>query len=279
MNEKIIKFGPEKNMLGIVSVPDDSAMLEQLADTPAILLLNSGLIHKVGPYRMSVELARKLARAGYVVFRFDLPGIGDSTGYKTTEGYKNRTVNEISSAMDSITKRYNKKNFISIGLCTGAMNSHVIASSDIRVQGAIMLDAYSYPTMKFLVRRYAGKLHRIFHPETILRVFNGIFNKTDCKYQSGVKEGIDYWQQPPKSEIQNDLALMMSRDVKLLYIYSGGVSEVYNYEKQFEETFSSVDFKGNLNVRYLEKVDHTYTLQSDRDDMLGIIEQWIPGSH
>jgi len=275
MNEKIIKFGPEKNMLGIVSVPDDSASSQQLAGAPAILLLNSGLIHKVGPYRMSVDLARKLARAGYMVFRFDLPSIGDSTGYKTTDGYKERTVNEISAAMDVITKRYRKKNFISIGLCTGAMNSHVIASRDVRVQGAVMLDAYAYPTTKFLVNRYAGKLHRIFHPEIMLRVFNGLFNKTDDKYQPDIKEGIDYWQQPPKSEIKNDLALMMSRGVKLLYIYSGGVKEIYNYEKQFEDTFSSIDFKANLDVRYLEKVDHTYTLQNDRNDMLGVIEQWL----
>ncbi len=279
MNEKIIKFGPEKNMLGIVSLPDSSASTDQLADTPAILLLNSGLIHKVGPYRMSVDLARKLASAGYVVFRFDLPGIGDSTAYKTTDGYKERTVNEISSAMDVITKRYGKNNFISIGLCTGAMNSHVIASSDIRVQGAVMLDAYAYPTAKFLVRRYAGKLHRIFHPEIILRVFNRLFNKADHSHQSGVEEGIDYWQQPPKNEIQNDLATMMSRDARLLYIYSGGVKEIYNYEKQFEETFSSVDFKNNLTVRYLEKMDHTYTLQNDRDDMLGIIEQWVMSNY
>lgn len=274
MNEKIIKFGPEKNMLGIVSEPESNGT-DDKPGKPAILLLNSGLIHKVGPYRMSVELARKLAQQGYLVLRFDLPNIGDSRSYKTTQGYRERTITEISSAMDAVTKRYKIASFISIGLCTGAMNSHVITLSDDRVKGAVMLDAYAYPTLQFLIKRYANKLYKVFYPKVILEKITALFESSEYESDVGQGEGIEYWLQPTKKEIADDLLSIMSRDVNLLYIYSGGANEIYNYEGQFSDTFKSIDFKNNLNVRLLYKMDHTYTLKNDRDYMLNVITSWV----
>jgi len=270
MNEKIIQFGLENNMLGIVSEPEN---VEH--DRPAIMILNSGLIHKVGPYRMGVTLARSLAEKGFLVFRFDLANIGDSTNYKTQSSYKERTINEISSAMDVITKRYKVESFVSIGLCTGAMNSHIIATSDSRVVGAVLLDAYAYPTLKFLINRYSSKLHKIFHPEIIFRLFKKFLKNKHNSVEAVVQEEIGYWEQPPKDEISNDLEKMMSRDIDLLYIYSGGVHYVYNYEDQFRDSFKSVDFNGHLDVYLLSEMDHTYTLQKDRNQMLSLLMQWI----
>lgn len=224
---------------------------------------------------MSVDLARRLADLGYLVLRFDLPNIGDSTAYKTTQGYKERTVTEISSAMDAIVKRYKAEKFISIGLCTGAMNSHVIAANDKRVKGAVMLDAYAYSTLRFLIKRYASKLYKILYPGVILRKLAGLIRTPEYESDLGLDEGVEYWQQPPKEETTKDLLSMMSRDVGLLYIYSGGASQVYNYTDQFRDSFKSIDFKNNLNVHYLSKMDHTFTLQNDRNEMLSILTSWI----
>ncbi len=47
-------------------------------DRPAAVILNAGIVHRVGPNRMFVTLARRLAAAGTFVLRFDLSGIGDS---------------------------------------------------------------------------------------------------------------------------------------------------------------------------------------------------------
>jgi len=274
MKEKIIQFGAENNMLGIVTEPESLAQID-VEKQPAILILNSGLVHKVGPYRMAVALARKLAAAGYLVFRFDLPNIGDSSAYQTRLSYRERTISEISSAMDIIARRYHFNHFISMGLCTGAMNSHVIATADPRVSAAVMLDAYAYPTLAYLVKRYASKLYKIFHPAIILRILGKMFVREKYDGEEGVREGIDYWEQPPKKQIAEELTNMMARDVELLYIYSGGVMESYNYENQFVDSFKNIDFKNHLRVRHLEKMDHTYTLQSDRDYMLSLITDWV----
>ena len=273
MREVIVQFGPENNMLGIVSEP---AQLEPVIaqDKPAIMILNSGLIHKVGPNRMSVTLARKLAELGFLVFRFDLPKIGDSSSYKTSLNYKDRTVSEISQAMDVIEKRYKVKNFISIGLCTGAMNSHVIAAADSRIQGAVLLDAYAYPTFKYLLNRYGNKISKVFNPKIVLGILKGLLKSRHHSDEDSFEEGVDYWKQPQQSDINKDLLNMTSRNVKLLYIYTGGFYYLYNYQNQLRDSFKSIDFKYLLEVHYIEKMDHTYTLQRDREYMLNLIIKW-----
>ena len=39
-----------------------------------VVMLNAGLIHRVGPFRMNIELAERLARRGIDLFRFDAVG-------------------------------------------------------------------------------------------------------------------------------------------------------------------------------------------------------------
>jgi pimeloyl-ACP methyl ester carboxylesterase len=272
MKEKIIQFGPENNMIGIVSEPNN---IDE--SRPAVLILNSGLIHRVGPSRMSVSLARSLAEQGFLVFRFDLPNIGDSLTYKTPLNYKERTVSEISIAMDTITKRYKIANFASLGLCTGAMNSHIIAVADERVKAAVMLDAYSYPTLKFLYKRYSGKWLKVCQPKTIMRIFSKLFAGKPHDDASKDEGEVYYWDMPPKKEIRKDLQLLVSRKVDLLYIYTGGLQCFYNYEEQFKDSFKSVDFNGCLDVYFLNKMDHTFMLQRDRNRMLSQLSLWLQG--
>ena len=44
----------------------------------ALILLNAGLVHRMGPFRLYVQMARRLAAEGYAVLRFDQSGLGDS---------------------------------------------------------------------------------------------------------------------------------------------------------------------------------------------------------
>ena len=52
---------------------------------PAIILLNTGVEHHVGPHRLYVPLAREWAARGHLVLRFDLGGIGDSVPRRAAE--------------------------------------------------------------------------------------------------------------------------------------------------------------------------------------------------
>ncbi|MEM9411005.1 MAG: alpha/beta hydrolase, partial [Planctomycetota bacterium] len=58
MNESVCQFGPKNNLMGILTTPDESRQVE---GAPIAIVLNAGIIHRVGPFRMHVDLARQLA--------------------------------------------------------------------------------------------------------------------------------------------------------------------------------------------------------------------------
>jgi len=75
MKETVYQFGPNNSLTGILSQPDESV---RVADAPVALILNAGIVHSIGPFRLHVDIARSLAEAGFSSFRIDLSGLGDS---------------------------------------------------------------------------------------------------------------------------------------------------------------------------------------------------------
>ena len=71
-NELAVMFGRSGTLLGILTRP----LPHVRKRLPAIVVLNTGIAHRVGHNRMYVTLARELASRGHTVFRFDLSGIG-----------------------------------------------------------------------------------------------------------------------------------------------------------------------------------------------------------
>src|SRR5205823_1145017 len=82
-------FGRGRNLVGVVTRPT-----RLRADLPAVLLLNAGNIHRVGPNRIYVRAARSIAARGGLVCRFDFAGLGDSIasgdGEGTAGGFEDR---------------------------------------------------------------------------------------------------------------------------------------------------------------------------------------------
>ena len=72
--EHVVAFGKRQSLVGVLSRPT-----RPVPDAPAIVILNTGIVHRVGHHRMYVLIARQLAAAGHPVLRFDFSGIGDSS--------------------------------------------------------------------------------------------------------------------------------------------------------------------------------------------------------
>jgi len=67
--EKVYTFGKGNSLVGVLTESDAGG---KAANRPTVIILNSGLIHHVGPHRVAVEMAREIADQGYIVLRFDL---------------------------------------------------------------------------------------------------------------------------------------------------------------------------------------------------------------
>jgi len=266
ISEAIHIYGDHKNLQGIATTPETYKHKDI-----AVILLNAGMVRKVGPFNLNVDLARKLSSGGYFVFRFDLAGLGDSTKVNTGKTNYQNAMDDLKATMDHIDSQYNIEKFIIIGLCTGADYAHKISVLDERVVGDVWLDGYGYPTPAFLIKRITPVL---FNPvrlaKSIAERVRNLFVKT---HVSGVDAYV--WKLPERKDYVREMKQLFQRDFKSLYLFSGGVAVYYNYKNQFRDGFQKFGFWKNIEVEHYPEFDHTYTLVDDRHVMIGRVQDWL----
>lgn len=272
--EKSFLFGEKKNLLGILSEPNVPRGHET---KPLILILNSGFVHRPGPFRMNKEFSMFLASQGYPSFRFDLSGVGDSEKQAMDSMvYKDRNLSDIGEAIMFLKESIKPPQIIVMGLCTGADLAHQAAVKYDDISGSILLDGYGYPSPLFYVKRYGPIL---LSPKRIFGVLTTIASKLLHKTDSSEPEesGADgyYWVLPKKQDYIADMEKLHQAGKKHFYGYTAGVAEYYNYEQQFEDSFKSHAFINDVQVSYFKYSDHTFILLNQRKLLFDSIMKWI----
>jgi dienelactone hydrolase len=267
MKERAYLFGETGSLLGILSEPEPATA------RPTVLLLNAGLVNRVGPFRMNVDLARRLAAAGFPAFRLDISGLGDSGPRPGELELQDRALIDAQEAMDFLAQRTGARRFIAAGLCAGALHAHGIAVSDPRVVGAVLLDGYAYPSLRFLLRRYGP---RLASPSAIFRFARRHLSAFNGQRPAPVaKSEILNLAFPPQVQVSDDLRQLMDRDVQLLFVYSGNWHPYFNYRDQLRDNFPAVPFGSRLAVEHFPEADHTYTLLADRERLFDRVVAWV----
>jgi pimeloyl-ACP methyl ester carboxylesterase len=269
MKERAYSFGESGGLFGVFTEPDVPS------DRPTVILLNAGLVHRVGPFRINVDLARRLAALGFSTLRMDLSGLGDSAPRPGEPDLHRRVLADLKDAMDFLAEKRGASRFVVGGICSGAINAHRAAVADPRVVGAIMLDGYAYSTPQFLLRRYGP---RLADPGAALRfVGRQVSNLVTSPPAATPCEDDEILSQdfPPKERIAAELRQLMERNVALLFIYSGNWYLYFNYRDQIHDNFPDVPFGDRLTVEHFADADHTYTLLEDRERLFATMLGWM----
>lgn len=264
MREEAHRFGRGRHLVGIVGTPGGP-----FAGT-AVIVLNAGLVHRIGPFRLHVELTRQLNETGYPTLRFDLSTVGDSGATGGGQTRAQQVCADLDDAMQLLKARTGCERFVLVGLCSGAQNAHVVAATDPRVAGAIFLDGYAYRTLGYKLRHY---LPRIVDPARWTRLLRRrVRGGSDAKPAS---EPVFAVAPAPREEVIADFTRMVERGTKLYLVYSGGISNYFNHARQFRECFGKVMADPAVTTRYLAGTDHTYILTGDRTRLLDGIGGWL----
>jgi len=270
LKERIQNFGNETPLLGIVTEPDPA---QRIADAPWIVILNAGLLHHVGPYRLHVELAKRMAAEGYPVLRFDLAGIGDSAARAGGKSNEETVLGNIRDATDHLAQHFDARRFVLMGLCSGAKNSHNAAVADPRIKAIALLDGFAFKTRAYYFWYYARRVFQLGRWRNFVRLR---WQRWLGKSSDTSSDGSNQWRLPlpSKSGYAAGLKTLIERDQKMLYIYTGGTGG-YSYRNQFRDAFRSIDFRDTLQLEFFEKADHTFTVMRDRDRMKQLLIGWL----
>lgn len=274
IREEVVQFGPDRCLTGIVTSP---SQIKRREEAPAAVILNAGALHRVGPMRLNVFLARSLAANGVTAMRLDLSGLGDSRVRSGRLSADRRAVMDVVSALDHLQTHYGQQRFTLMGLCSGAYNSHISSLEDRRVVGAVFIDGIAFRTLGFYFRRYIAPLlvwknpvQRSMRYLAHLRSSHLVSNEATGQ---AVAEGEFFGPGLRRQRVAGQLRNLMSRGNQLLFIYSGGVPE-FSGLQQFREMFRLRPNRLQLQVEYYPHIDHTLRLTDHRQQVCGRIIDW-----
>lgn len=277
MIERAVQIGEQPALVSIVTEP----AAKPRAGRPAFIMLNAGLIHRVGPNRLHVRLARTLAEAGFVSLRIDLSGRGDSDPRRDDLSFRASGVVETQAAMKYLEASRGIRRFVLFGICSGAATAGDVAYLDPRVAGAVIVEGPSFATRRFYVRYYAKRVLRLETWQNTLRGTNALGRR--LRRLAGMPQAarpadsmIDAGAPPPPQPpaLAQVLQEMADRGVELLGIFSGSTKQ-YNYEGQLAEAFAGVDFRGRLEEAYFPDADHTFTRLMHQRQLTDRVLTWM----
>ena len=268
MTERAYKFGSHGGMVGILAEPDAN---DRRTGAPAVLFSNIGLNHRVGPNRLYVDLARRLAVAGYTSLRFDLSGFGDSDPRRDGGTDIERAVNDTREAMDFCEKR-GIRQFVLVGLCSGVDSMYHTALQDRRVAGGVFIEGYAYRNAGFWLRYLTT---RNLQPHRWLR-----FVRVRVARLSGHPPMVDPNDDPDvfergfpsREQFSADLKALTDRGVRMLFVYTSNADGCYNYRGQFHDAFGYHDA---IDVEYFNRADHVFSTEAYRNLLLERLVQWM----
>lgn len=281
MKERTLVFGPNDGLLGTLALPAAS-----VTDT-SVLLLNAGTIHRVGPHRINVRLARHLAAHGVASMRFDLAGHGDSARLTGEHSFASQAVMDILAATDALTAASRTRRVAIFGICSGAYHAYSAALRDRRITGLLMYDAYRYPNIKTHIIRYARAcrepglgvrvIRSLGRGATAIGSWMRVTRRSAARSSRNESRPGGIGIIPTRADFANGLKTLLDRGVRVHMIYSGDAPEEYNYANQFRDTVSPFGIGERIRAEFLPDADHQLSAVADQLDTVRRVTDWIDG--
>jgi pimeloyl-ACP methyl ester carboxylesterase len=271
MNEVTLAFGREANLVGTLTLPRTHS-----GDT-AYLLPNAGVIHRIGPHRFNVKLARRLAALGIPALRFDLAGVGDSTMPRSSPPYPERMIAAMREAMEVVEREAGVRRFCVVGICSGADNALAVAAAEPRVVGIALIDGYAYPTLWTPWHRYRRRLGHgplAAVRDAIGRRIRLLGQRLDA---GAVTADPSRRPHPPRSAYAAQMQELVDRGVRVLLVHTGSLLRRYSYARQLQDAFGAFAFAARVEVVFCPDVDHTVTTLAAQQQIFELLESWARG--
>lgn len=281
IKEVALLLGPRKSMVGIAT-PALGASSE--SEPLTAVILNSGILHRVGANRMSVTLARALAAKGIGAVRFDLSGIGDSEPRTDELAPLAASMADIKEALDSLQATRRISRVVLIGLCSGADHSILYDPDDPRVVGAVLIDPSIPSTRRYWVHYYRRQATNLkswqrlaWDPKsrwrTIARGILGAESVSSAPGTTGQARGPHRIQDEPevRAFLNESYRRVLKAGLQLLAITTGQRT----YPEQLLHAFPDVPFNDQLRLEHFDDADHVFSSLTVRQRAINTIVDWV----
>jgi hypothetical protein len=273
MTQLPVRFGAENSLVGMVTAPT-----HQTPATVACLMLNMGANHRVGPRRINVKLAHALAARGVSSLRLDLGGVGDSDALDTVHDLHTRAIHDLQAGMDLVERTLGIRQFVIVGMCSGAEHAMSTAAADARVIAISMFDGFAFPERRTrwerAVRRaLAAPAHPSFPGKAKRWLKRHLLHIRPAKPLPGF-----FREQVPHAVTAAwfgaTMKLLADRRVAMQLLYSGSL-HVCDRDRDQLGAFRHEPFAQTLHYEFMRDVDHTVCTAKGQQLFLQTVGDWV----
>lgn len=256
-----------------------------------VLFVVGGPQYRIGSHRHFYVLAQEFARAGIPAFRFDVRGMGDSSG--SLHDFESIDA-DIKAAIDAFFKHSPEiKKVILWGLCDAASASLFYGYQDPRVSGMILLNPWvrtdegeakaylkHYYRDRLLQKEFWLKLMKGgINPAKVLGSFFSLLQKAKKKpvlTQESSELSLSDLSLPEKmlsglKKFSGKLLIILSGDDLTAQEFSDLISENTDWKQTLDEK--------NAKIKTIEKANHTFSDSYCKNQVNRWCIEWINSSY
>lgn len=302
ITETAVFLDSDKILFGVLSAPaaDNDAAASQ-PPRRAILLLNAGATHHVGPNRLYVTLARRWASLGHVVLRMDISGIGDSLprpGETENTVYTARAGEDILEAIRYLRERHATTEFRAIGLCSGAYHAFKAAVDGAPLDAIVMInpltffwkegmsldapmpdervvsEAWRYQKSAFTLQSWL-KLAR--GGVNLRKVAQVMIRRTASVIKHRARDFARLLHLPLPDDLASELEAVAERQVGMLFVFAARDPGIELLKIQGGAAAKSLRASNEVDIRVIDNADHTFTVRRARDRLVSVLAAELDG--
>ena len=291
-----IDTGAGSRLFGVVCRPAGRA-----APGPAVLMLNAGAVHAIGPNRLWVRLARRWAGHGVTSLRLDLSGIGDSPprrGEDDNVVYSRSAMADVAEAVDWLKRHEGATACHVMGLCSGAYHSFKAATTGVPVASALMINPLTYfwvpgtplSDLKDYEILVAGERYRsgLWRLQTWQRLARGELDLRQIATTAGraFARGLRLrWRDaaravglPLADDLAGDLLRAAQDGRPLRFVFATDAPGCTLLHRQGGPVVQRLAREGRLSMEFVDGADHTFTRGPVRESLVQRLDRLMLGA-
>jgi pimeloyl-ACP methyl ester carboxylesterase len=260
------------------------------APTRALILLNAGAIRWIGPNRLYVTLARRLAARGTLVVRMDLSGLGGSPARgHDNEVYAPPAVREVGAAV-SWARRHGVTHVSVAGLCSGAYHALRAAIEGYPIDTVIPINPLTFhyvPGMPLDVQphkvaettaRYERNVRSLAAWKKVLtgkvdvrRAATALALRARDRGEHFARDAARQLGISIRDDLGSELLVIAKRGVRVRFVFASADPGQQLLRDSAGRVVGQLEARGALSIASIDGPDHTFTPLSSHAAFLDAI--------
>ena len=264
-----------------------------------VVLLSSAQERRIGPHRLLVSQARKLAANGDVVLRLDIAGVGDSPARATPDPdamplhYDPRCVDDVRRAVAWLREGQGVGECVLAGLCSGAHHAWRAALAGVDVQRVVLVNQLVFhwkrgvsledqylPTRRIKIAARTGRAifsarewRNLLGSRANMQLFAGVVAARAARLVTlRVRDLADALNLPLRGRLALELEGVCRRGVVVNFVFGSDEPGLVLLKEEIGHTGVRLARDRCMKVCEVEHADHTFAGTAGRAGLYAVLD-------